>query len=722
MSGKEPQGPRLTQDGRVLVGGDEMQVGDWFGDMVLRALLGGESPIAVLEGADGHLELISDSGPVVSFEPVFEKSNVEGFEPGLFDELLGADEDVLGERALAAGEPSLALVAGMLPRLVDYAFVGDPRVDERVMVAADGAIEGLLGPLTELPWDELARHARWGIVDARLPLPMLQVASDGLVREQIVVATVGADGALRTLVRRRSAGLEGESVEYLAPGSGEASAEDFYRAVLDSWLHAYAFRLWHMSVRGGDRLLSDLAASSMRLADLTARGCRPRYGIGVYDQERHHSFPPATLHLVHCLLDWGHFERGEELLGCYLDAHLLADGAFDYYGPAVAEYGQMLALAARYIDLTGDLRWWLRRQSVLRPIWRRLLGLRAQSLADEDAPPNARGLIPGLPEADYHGDEGQWRQYYFAGDVWVIRGLMDMARLLRVTGQDGEASAIEAEVDAYRRDLLAAVEASKVPTDRGVFVAPGPTQLQPFERMTDGRHPSYVNYRYWAEMVSAGVLDEGTVRQVFEYRRSHGGELLGMTRFLDHLDDWPVVNYARALVELGEVDRYLLLMYSHLAHHQSAGWLSAYEQVSVRPDERGLRREVAGQVAPCQVTVPQMLRWALAYELRDADVLLVAPCVPWWWLTGGEPLQVTGLTTRWGILDVDMSASEGRVNIQLYLPEDFDAEIRVRVPGPPGSSLTGATVDDEHYVGFDAHARIITLIGATGEVQISATL
>ncbi len=291
-----------------------------------------------------------------------------------------------------------------------------------------------------------------------------------------------------------------------------------------------------MRMEGGDEELTALALSSMQMSDLTMRGCRPRYGVGPYDEPRHDGFPPTTLHLALCLLEWGDFARAEDVLGCYLDAFVNADGTFNYYGPAVAEYGQMLALVARYVELTGDLRWWTARQNVLRAVWTRLLELRRASLADEGAPPEARGLIAGLPEADYHGDEEQWRQYYFAGDAWVCRGLTEMARLLRRTGQAAEAdaitteveaykadlAAITTEVEAYKADLAATIAEAKVETAGGVFVPPGPTQRTPFDHLTEDRHSSYCNYRYFAEMVSAGIVDEETVRQILGYRAAAG--------------------------------------------------------------------------------------------------------------------------------------------------------------------------------------------------------
>jgi len=717
----------IIADESARIGSSACAVGEGAEGYVLRAVLGElEPPLAVIERAEGMLVFASEAGPEVVLEPRMEGANAEGFDAEFFERLLQAEHDPLGEQVLAAGEPSYEAVAELLPRVVDDTFVGDPRVTERAIIHPDGSIEGLLGPLTELSQAELAEHGSWGIVDRSLPLPVMRVEpGQGALAEQIVVATVGREGALRVLVRRRYLEGEREGVEYFALlGEGEAPSEaEFYRAILAAWQQGRAAQERMMKLEGGDADLTAAAASSLQMADLTTRGCRPRYGIGPYDQERHDGFPPTTLHLVLCLLEWGDFARAEDVLGYYLDACVNGDGSFDYYGPAVAEYGQMLALAARYVQLTGDLRWWAARQSVLRAIWGRLLALRRESLADEDAPPETRGLIAGLPEADYHGDEAQWREYYFAGDAWACRGLTEMARLLQRTGQDAEAEAIAREVEAYEADLAAAIARAKVETDAGIFVAPGPTQRTPFERITQDRHSSYCNYRYFAEMVSAGIVDRGTVAEIFAYRRSHGGELLGMTRFHGHLDDWPVLNYARAMLELGEVEHYLLLLYSHLAHHQAAGWLAAYEQVEIMPDEHGLRRSHAGQVVPCQVTAPLMLRWALAYELRDEDVLLLAPAVAHRWIAGDEGLHVTGLPTRWGRVDFTIRGDADAVEAHLRLPEGFATQVRLRLPTPAGCVPASVQVNGQSAENLLTDGCIVALPpGSGGEVTVVATV
>ncbi len=637
---------------------------------------------------DGRLIVRDGDGTQVAVRPWLRAPNVEGFEKGFFEELLQATDDPLAERALAEGEPTQQSVAAMLPAAVDETFVGDPRRDERFLIQPDGSVDGLLEPLAALAPGDLMRHGRWGLIDRRLPLPVLRIEEpDGPAREQIAVADIDPKGQPRLLVRRHV----GDRTEYLAPaGECEDPQGAFCGAVITHWRMVNEFHGRGMALSGGDELIGDLAASNLWMADLTLRGCHPRYGIGTYDQFRHHGFPPTVIHHARCLLEWGHFGRAADVLGCYLDAYVADEGTFIYYGPALAEYGQVLSVCARYVELSGDERWWLRRESVLRRIWQRLLELRREAVCDADAPTGARGLIPGLPEADYHHSDEQWREYYYSGDAWAIRGLSDVARVLRRTGSGEEAARIEREVADYRDDLLTSIEAASVETDDGVYVPPGPTQTEPIERMTQDRHASYCNYRYFAEMVSAGVLPQRVMRQILDWRAVHGGELLAMTRFKNHLDDWPVLNWARALLETGEITRYQLLLHAHLAHHQAAGWLAAPEQVEIVPDEAGVRRFYAGQVVPCQVVTPQMLRWALVYEPRGAQVLLIAPAVQRSWIEDG--LSVEGLPTRRGPVDLSMRVTNGGVEVGLRIPEGVP-EVNVRLPLNPGEKLQRADIE-----------------------------
>jgi hypothetical protein len=80
-----------------------------------------------------------------------------------------------------------------------------------------------------------------------------------------------------------------------------------------------------------------------------------------------------------------------------------------------------------------------------------------------------------------------------------------------------------------------------------------------------------------------------------------------MTRFGEHLDDWPLMDYLHGIWRLGLQEDYRISVYGHLFYHQAEGHLTAYEQVTLPPG-----RMVQPYCLPSQLIVPRaaiMLRW-----------------------------------------------------------------------------------------------------------------
>ncbi len=610
---------------------------------------------------------------------------------GFFEDLQAALNDPLAERALAAGEPDFASVARLLPPLRELGFLGDETILERLEVTPEGDIVGR--PDLALP--ARARLISVGLLDGWLPAMVHAYEAGAGAQEVIQFATAGDGGRLDLWRRLKRTAGRAATFAYTCNGQ-EAPPEQFYARLLALWQRWTQFRQEGIRLEVPDKRLETAVQGMLILGTLTFRGLLSRYGVGCYDKTEADSFPPAITFLVQSLLAWGHLDFAGDLLGHYLSRYGKADGTVDYYGPAVSEYGQLLALVAEYVRLSGDSSWLTARLALLRPMWQRLIALRATSLAQYAVGDVHRGLIPGLPEADYHSVEGQWEQFYYSGDVWTSRGLREIGGVLQTLAQPGlqaEGEALVREAEDYRQDILASLQLAMA--GNAQFVPPGADQTTPLERLTPERHPSYCNYRYWPEMVSAGVLPRELVTKTSAWRRSHGGELLVSTRFLDQMDDWPALHYARGLLETDDVDHYLLLLYGHWAHHCSQGTLSSYEMVHIVPDETGTRRLGAGEVVPCQVMVATMLRWGLVYEERDAEVVWLCRAVPRRWLAPGKCIAVRRVPTRYGKIGFSIwggsaTAAEG----WLLLPKaGFPAEIRLRLRAPEGRKLVEAMLD-----------------------------
>ena len=78
--------------------------------------------------------------------------------------------------------------------------------------------------------------------------------------------------------------------------------------------------------------------------------------------------------------------------------------------------------------------------------------------------------------------------------------------------------------------------------------------------MTSHTVASYSNFRYYSKMLSSDFMGPTVATALMEFRESYGGTLLGMTRYLDHLDDMPAIGYALASLEANRIPQFLLLL------------------------------------------------------------------------------------------------------------------------------------------------------------------
>jgi hypothetical protein len=239
---------------------------------------------------------------------------------------------------------------------------------------------------------------------------------------------------------------------------------------------------------------------------------------------------------------------------------------------------------------------------------------------------------------------------------------------------------------------------------------------KPFGTMTQDRFASYTNYRYWVEMLSSGFLRPQWHDWIIAYRTSHGGELLGMTRFSGHLDDWPYAGYAYGLLIRDRADHYLLAFYGDLANHRMRGTFTAYEQVAIRG--LGGRSYRADYCVPAQLVTPLMARWMLVFEERDAPVLWLCRATPRRWLVQGQGISVRRATTRWGPVSFAVTPQDdGLIRAEIELPcTDSPVELLLRLRTPGGKRIRSVTLNGRMHTDFDADAEYVRIVRPAEQV------
>jgi hypothetical protein len=675
----------------------------------------------------GVFVYLDESGVVAEIRrPVGELAGIaqplRKYPAGYLDWVRNSAADVLGERVLAQGDPSYDRVAGWLPDLTGYTFIATRDMKQKLAVDADGTIGYLTGKYgakrVEQPPFDPGKHfpgvhptqAKRGVLGGFLPATDYGFLDEESGRgwEQLAFATsAGAFVGLRS---------DGGWKAFVLDPPSEVATARFFEELLS--LHRDWTRFAKSAVQAElpERRLLDSSVASLIRARITYAGDRPKYGLGHYAGDQHDAFPPTTLWTVEAELEWGLFDEARRDLEYYLHNLVKPDGTFDYYGPAVSEYGMMLERVVRYVRYTNDREWLAREHDVVDRICEHLLSVRRASLARTEVAPGTRGLLFGSPEADTREDV----QFYYSGSMWAWRGLVEWGRLLSETDQwRDRGGQLLRQAAALRDDILRSVSectitgAASPASTRHVaragleiqnpksqiqnapFVPPYPGIAQPFASMVQDTLASYTNYRYWLEMLSADFLSPESATALVEYRRQHQGELLGMTRFGGQLDDWPYANCARALLTLDRVDHYLLGHYGHLANHQMRGTFSDFEQVNIHDvAERTYR---ADYCVPAQLTIPLLTRWMLVFEERDADCLWLCKAAPQRWFAPGQRWSVKGAPTRWGRVsfEVEAEAEAERVVIRLTPPEREVDTIYLRVRLPSGEPIRSATANGQ---------------------------
>jgi len=650
----------------------------------------------------------------------------------LGDEVLGADAVVCGD-----DDPSYEACAALLPPVEGYTFLATGEGPEVFGVDPQGRI-GILGtqwgtkPLERVlfdPREHLPPHtptARQVSVSDGCPPSIEYTFLDPLAalrwQESARACAGEKPGTTDVLVELRVGppvgGGQGQWFRVSADGARNASGLEYYGPPREIRRDETFSEAMELSLP--EAWPREASHASLARAFVTYEGDRPHYGVGHYRASAHDGFPPTTLSMVNACVEWNLLARARRYLDYYLDHFLRPDGTFDYYGPAVSEYGQMLDVIARYARRSRDAEWLRGRLPEIERIAGHLLRLRREGQERFPKGELRHGLVFGSPEADTRNEVN----YYFAGDAWTWRGWTEIARALIELG-DGpiqqRGRELLAECDAYRAHIESSLAKSIIPGE-APFVPPVAGFDKPFASMTQDRFASYTNYRYWPEMLSAGFLRPEWADAIIEYRRTHGGELLGTSRFEKQLDDWPYAGYAYGLLLRDRVRHFLLGFYGHLAGHCTPGTFTAYEQVSIGGTPRTF---VADYCVPVQLVTPLMAKWMLVFEEPDADVLWLCRAIPGRWLAPGQRIEVRAAPTRWGFVDFDIERAthrsiEARILICCH---GFPGELRLRLRTPIDLSVARVTVNGEPHDDVDPTGSFIRIVRPKeSEFHVTVTL
>jgi len=732
-------------------------VGAWTFMGLVRSRLDKKIRYAVLEDftqQQGHILFVDSAGIQIdlpkSLEPTFADASTL-YRGHTLQEVMNSDHDLLGEEILSkSGDPGYDEVAACFPpitKMRTYTFVGTHESIDKLGFECGGRTPSF----DPAPFDPLISQVRkagkvWdGLVGGWLPVVRFVYPQDeGHWVEMIAFAPLHQENGNSRIqpVWYRVARIDGGKLKWARyfnsyqpfPPREHYGAEPFYEdlvAMREGWEQALAPG---MKLDIPDQRLADMARHCLVRDMITRVGDYPKYGVfdKDYAGSEHDGFPDTFNADTTAMTEWGLFGLARGYIANYLGKFVRDDGSILYRGPETGQYGRMLTVIAEYANDSGDWKLLLQNRRRIDGITKLLLSMRAKALKLPSSDP-AYGMIAGWSEADscLDPDPPRYVQPYFSNSTEAARGFGDLGRVWErigtMTKQPELANwgqRLVSESKALEKDTQTAIHRSLLQTEGSVCLPAIAGVKEPFDvaLSRDRLDPQFRSYRTYMEMLFSGNLTREEVETIVNYRAAHQDTILGIPTAYGYSTHEPAgflsYGHAYGLIQNNLVRKYLLLLYSLMAHQYTRATWTAPETREIDPE-----LVAAPYCTPAELVVPMMARWMLVFEDPKTGTLWLAKGTPQSWLDDGNSFSVTDAPTVWGKVGFSVASHLKKRTIAAMIQFSFlggpVTKLRLRVP--EGNRISSVKLDGKPWAQFDALEETITIPSNVGH-KVSLTV
>jgi len=336
--------------------------------------------------------------------------------------------------------------------------------------------------------------------------------------------------------------------------------------------------------------------------------------------------------------------------------------------------GTALWAMAEHYRLTRDADWLRRVAPKMRLMCQWILDQRHAALTRADKEPaTAKGLVRYKPYADLLHPAAD---YFSNGYLW--KGLDAAARVFAEIGLNDEAAKIQAESDAYLKDIRASMKAS-VFTDHGQKILPMIPDTHELWKEANGSANGYYG------IIASCVLEAGVpawndpeAKLIVDALEKRGGLTVGISQFHNMGNHAYTYGYWMNCLERDEVERVILGFYGSLAYGMSRDTYAAVECTAIRSGENYW-------TLPHTYSNTQQLRLLRNMLVReDGETLWLGQAIPRDWLTAGKRVAVSDAPTLFGAVSYSITANtDGVMHVSLDPPtrtEPVEIALRLRDP------------------------------------------
>jgi hypothetical protein len=365
-------------------------------------------------------------------------------------------------------------------------------------------------------------------------------------------------------------------------------------------------------------------------------------------------------------------------------------------GPEIGQFGMTLSLLTKYVRYTGDVALLAKYKTKILATANSLVTLHDESLALPQNSPGY-GLIHGWSESDaaLFPDPSVFWKPYFANSAFSARGLKDIASLPLFKEQATEWTKRSDQLIAR---TIQSMKDSVLHDHSPPYMPPLPGTKKTFREAMATDKPQSDQawpHRLYTELVHAAVLPAEIANHVHDTMRAYGATSLGVVANVGGpnpggRDILGFISYGHAysLLLLDRTDEFILFLYSHRFHAHTRG---AWNALEVAPINGG-----GGTFCmPAQLTIPNILRWALVLEHPDDDIVYFGRGVPRAWLATEKNIGIKGAPTRFGRVDYEtkVSSSTNTIKTAVKFERQPPKQVEIKLRAPKGKKISSVTVN-----------------------------
>ncbi len=434
----------------------------------------------------------------------------------------------------------------------------------------------------------------------------------------------------------------------------------------------------------------------------------------------------------------GHFSDGQ---GCLTHAEGIPGVGGHMDGVHCMGPGAIMFTLMEHFRLTGDLEWLKAHAPRMKANGEWIL--RQRRLLTSNLPAGERLWSKGLQPAHVvTPDSERMHMQFYESEAYYWLAVKRMAELLALIDPK-EGARMAAEAEAYRKDLLAAV-------DRSIALAP----VVP---VRDGTYRSFIPFAPYVRGFAAGAWGwrrcQGHVGAIYWDTVQSADPLISPSGLLSPLD-------RRVQGHLDVLEDRLLLenskvksrtagfdpekhWFSHASWQYQCG-LERHANIHLADDDvpnflRSMLNQYAVDIMPGEYTFREhttggppdkiyeescfLERFRQMLVMEDGGLLWLARATPRAWLEPGRRISVKNAPTHFGVVSYEIlsDADHGNISATVEMPSRPPAPtVVLRFRHPKAAPIQSVTVDGKRWNLFNPAQEVIELKGLTGKVTVTA--